>query len=578
MVGFLSLAACGAGTDVASHSDDRSPDGLESPSGAEGGEADRSEQEPPPILPDVAPRWLAVSRAAQHLSVVRFDDPERPEIFTLAEGEGVVVSPDWVHWSPLGTNVAFLTCDADTLVPSLFIASAGDDFRPRAIGTPFQIEPSSELGCRDVTRTNAISWMGPDTVFAAVASEDFVLHYRIPVASLEPELLAESDTKPLHATSPHGALYVAGRSPGPWDLWFAGEADPPQRMSATPANPLNAEGGPLTWAPDGQRATWWTHYTASTPSAAGVGESLPPELEVVPGRVPEIGRVHVPTGLVVDEHPHGNLYGSNEFAGRELAPKGPALAYAIYRTNVASFDAHREIMLSKGDDFVSLRGGLGGSSIRPAMGFLDGDVFFFSRWLDTPEGDDITIELVLREAGEDRRITVGRYAAQHFDAFRDTGRLFFVRSEVDRSTLLWTFDTGEPNATAEQVAIEGSVVVDSVLKQGQVQPLYYNRPADAEAGEALLLAASDDTECRFLERDCQTQRWVVDFAGGQRLIRLNDKWLQATVSWVPDGSGLVAATAEAVSYIPGPAYRGSIRIHPATGTLIIPTAWPEDSP
>lgn len=576
----LSTCACGAGSDVETradrHDDTRTDD--ERPNDDDGN-SDDAEATALTDLPPPAPRWAAVwtpsesEPSVSDVSILRFDDVGRPEVFELADGADELIRKEWVSWSPEGTHLALLSCDRDTLIPSLFVASASDDFERRSVDLEF--EPTTEPGCGDVEVLNSVSWMGPDTLFAAVLSQEQKLYHRIGVENLEVELLGSIAYSQPFTTSPFGALYVLGTPEVSWDLWFAAETGEPRRMGTKPDALLFTSNGPLTWGPDGQSATWWTQWPADSSSAdVTSGSTTAPQFEIVPGQLPKVGHIHIPTGLVVDRHPKGDLSTSFEFLEMAVSPLGSVIAYAIYRRPVASFGADQRITLIRDGNSSPISGGVGAYG-RATFGFLDEERFFYSSGREPQEPDgDRSVAVVLRTGTEVRELSVDRYAPFHFDAFRNENRLYFVRTGVDRHTSLWSVDVGDPNARAEQVSIEGSVVQDSVLKQGQVQPLPYHDVEEAELGQALLLASSDDDECKELQRGCQTARWVVSFETGVEVVQLNDAWLEGIVSWAPDGLGLIVLSTSGLSYVPGPSYRGSISVGPDVVGMVLPTRWP----
>ncbi len=579
---LVSLCGCGATSDTDTRADREAHDG-EATDQADDEMSGDVEAVPPANLPALAPRWVAVFTRDDaeppnpRLSIVRFDDPLEPETFALAGSAEEYVTQDWVRWSPSGSHVAFVTCDRERLLPSLSVASATDDFERRAIGAPLQFEATTEAGCRDVMSYNSIAWMGSDTLFAVILSSDQMLYYRIPVGSGEPELIGEIDSRQPFTASPFGVLYTLGTSSGVWDLWFAGETGEPQRMGTKPEALLFTRQGPLTWSPDGQRAWWWTHWPDDgSPTAAthGGGELPPPQVEIVPDQIPKIGRIHVPTGLVVDQHPHGDLSAAYEFNGYATSPTGAAVAYAVYRRPVAAYAAERHLTIVRDSGQTPIREGIG-SSTQSIVGFIDDESLFFSvsREPQEPDGDR-SVAIVVEQGGVSRELSVDRYAPRYMDVLRQSNRLFFARQSAERRASLWTVNLDDAEARAEPVVLEGSVIGDSLLKQGQIQPALYDKPAEAERGQALLVATSDDDECLEINRGCQTARWVVNFDGGPSIAQLQDRWVPAVVSWSPDGTGLVAVAEDGLSYIPGPDYRGWVQLEPGAVSMVVPVKWP----
>jgi len=282
---------------------------------------------------------------------------------------------------------------------------------------------------------------------------------------------------------------------------------------------------------------------------------------------------------MVDYHPKGNLSTSYEFRTRAFSPHGSSLAYGIFRKGVASFETDSRVVLITDDDAVSLPKGITNSG---SFSLLDEETLLFARFapeLD-PEGERIT-QYIVRQRQQERIIGEGGFGPYSFDGFSQSERLFFVGGDRDELQL-WTVQLNDPNARAESVPLDGSVITDSVLKQGRARPPPYQGTAQTDVGQALLLATSESDECYFVSQRCQMARWVVTFEPSVQVIRLDDLWLKGTVTWAPDGSGLLVegetVGEDGLSFIPAPTYRGSFELEPGALSVHLPERWPAQSP
>jgi hypothetical protein len=275
---------------------------------------------------------------------------------------------------------------------------------------------------------------------------------------------------------------------------------------------------------------------------------------------------------VADVHPHGNLVFSNEFRGRALAATGPGYAYAVYRDGNAAVDPGGRIVVRAESAFEVTDGS--GHGIRQSFGFLDDRRFFYSRVIDGGDSGESEVQVVLRTDGVERILSTARYDPAHLLGFAQQVRVVFARSEADRRSRLWTVDLADTEVQAEEVPLDGPVVLDSLLEWGETRPSEPGTPVNA-LGPVVLLAISDDIECRYL--GCHTGWAVVDFRDGIVVTPIESDLARASAGWAPDGSGLLAI-AGGLRFIPGPSYRGSFELHPDVTDMLAPRRWPASAP
>jgi hypothetical protein len=541
----------------------------------------------------VAPRWAALS-SWERLLVVRFDDVTRPEEVVLsALADGEKVDPEQVFWSPTGEHVAFLTSDAEGAL-SLWLASASEGFVRRAVAQP----KSSVLRWSLALSGRGLFWIGRSTLVLRVPTEQGVAFYRVPVATLAPELLGSFQDDPgeagtaasqvLNAASPFGFLFTAG-SRSQSALYYAGESGPPRRLGSA----LSASGdgahyssAELLWSPDGQSANFWSSAVSVADASGGfpgqigrysVLDAEPPALELEPDVEPKIGLVHLPRNLVVDAHPHGNIPYTDEVSGRALAPEGGAIAYTISRS--LEPDDYR-LVLGVPDPTSTLVGmrvldGGVGHSLPPQFGFLDASALFYPEF--SPAADpaqEPTVRCVVWRAGQRRELSVDRYTPATFRAIPGSELLYFVRQNVAGRAQVFRVDLSDESARAEPVSLTGSVLLDSALPQGRTFSRNYGLLGGSDAGTALLVSTSTAADCRELGHQCETARWVADLRTNGAVVQLAPRWLEATMNWAVDGSGLLAVDREGLSFVPSTGYRGSFPLSAQVGTPIVPDSWP----
>lgn len=543
--------------------------------------------------PDVAPRWLALA-TSEELLVVRFDDVTRTEEVTLsARVDGEQVDPALVYWSPSGEHVAFVTTDSAG-APSLWLASANDGFARRAVAQPPPGEQAAVWGPAPSDR--ALFWIGPSAFVLRVPSDEGIAFYRVAVDSLVSEWLGSyvheadefgwAEDNVLSAASRFGFLFSAG-SRSQADLLFAGETGAPRRLGralSAIGDPAHYAAAELVWAPDGESAAFWTRAVGDEPSFSPVStqfslaDAEAPALELEANGHPAIGLVHVPRGLYVDAHPHGNLTFSYEFVGRALAPQGAAVAYTLRHQRLKPAyqlisGVPRSLPPVPGSSPHGIEGGVGSL---PQFGFLDATSLIYPKVVPSPDSTaEISIQCVVRRGGEERVISVDRYAPNYFAALAGSERLFFVREDVARRAQLFAVDLGEPSAMAAPVPLPGSVLRDSVLPQGHTWPTApsaYGTQGGSDAGLSLLVSTSTaKEECWQV---CETQRFVVDLSHGVDVSELEPRWLYAPVNWAVDGSGLLAVDKQGLSFVPSTGFRGSFLLSAKVGAAIIPDRWP----
>jgi hypothetical protein len=517
----------------------------------------------------VAPRWAALS-SWERLLVVRFDDVTRPEEIVLsALADGEKVDSEQVYWSPTGEHVAFLTSDTEGAL-SLWLASASDGFARRAVAQP----ESPVLQWSLAQSGRGLFWIGRNTLALRVPNDQGIAFYRVPVATLAPELIGSFQGDPgdpgaaasnvLSAASRFGFLFTAGAR-AQAELYYAGENGPPRRLgsallaSGDGAHYASAE---LLWSPDGKRANFWsTAVSVQDPSSGASGQSRrysvldaePPELELEPGVEPKIGLVHLPRNLLVDAHPNGNLSYTDEVSGRALASEGGAIAYAL-RHAVEPYD-YRLLFgvpdpISTVAGMQALEGGVGHTA-PPQFGFLDASTLFYPEFLPAIDStQESTVRCVVWRAEQKRELSLDRYAPATFRAIPGSEILYFVRENAARTAQVFRVDLADESARAEPVSLTGSVLLDSALPQGRTFSRNYGVLGGSDAGTALLVSTSTAADCRELGHQCETARWVVDLRTNGAVVQLAPRWLEATLNWAVDGSGLLAVDREGLSFVP----------------------------
>jgi hypothetical protein len=135
-------------------------------------------------------------------------------------------------------------------------------------------------------------------------------------------------------------------------------------------------------------------------------------------------------------------------------------------------------------------------------------------------------------------------------------------------------DLADESARAEPVSLTGSVLLDSALPQGRTFSRNYGLLGGSDAGTALLVSTSTAADCRELGHQCETARWVADLRTNGAVVQLAPRWLEATMNWAVDGSGLLAVDREGLSFVPSTGYRGSFPLSAQVGTPIVPDSWP----
>jgi hypothetical protein len=558
------------------------------------GETSRTARpEAPPEPPSLAPRWVALS-SWDRLLVVRFDDVTRPEEVVLSGvDDGEKVDAESVYWSPTGEHVAFLTSDAEG-APSLWLASASDGFARRAVPQP----EGTALPLSTALNDRALFWIGQDTLALRVTNEQGVAFYRVPVATREPELLGSFQDDPgepgtvvshvLSAASRFGFLFTVG-SHTQAELYYAGESGPPRRLGAA----LSASGdgahyasAELLWSPDGQSANFWsTAVSVEDPSSNlpgqtrrySVPDAEPPALELEPETEPKIGLVHLPRNLVVDAQSHGSLTYTDEVSGRALAPEGGAIAYTVRHS--LEPDDNRLVFGIPGltSPLVGTRvldGGVG-HALPPQFGFLDAATLFYPEFVPASEpAQEPAVRCILWRAEQKRELSVDRYTPATFRAIPRSQLLYFVRENAARKAQVFRVDLADESARAEPLSLTGSVLLDSTLPQGRTFSRSYGVLGGSDRGTALLVSTSTAADCRELGHRCETARWVADLSMNGPVIQLAPRWLDATLNWAVDGSGLLAVDREGLSFVPSTDYRGSFALSAQVGTPILPDSWP----
>jgi hypothetical protein len=564
--------------------------GCALPACSQGLAHDDPQPEPPPVVP----RWIAVLDT-ESISALRFDDVTKPELLRLSSSENVKL----LSWSPDGSHLAYVS--ADGVAVTLHVASASDDFEVRDVVLP---EPPGAVGAPEWSVVAAsksvwadghewlrgLSWMGPNTVLlSSCRAERFEL-YRMPADRLEPERIGEYRAgspelgdpceQVVFSATRFGVLYTTGSTDAP-ELWIARESEEPRRMGAG----LLASGGEgyaaaeLLWSADGESAAWWTvGKLPEVPFAGGISPPEPsePSVDVLPEETPSIGHVHVPLGCEVERDPHGDLYFCDQPSYRAQAPGGPGYAFLV---NQGTSGSHPRLRASiSGRNEVLLGPAVAG------FAFVGEARLVFARPADdepAPGGD--AVELTLYD-GQARVIDRTPGKVFSVDALPGSDRVYFVREEEgDPRFTLWT---AALDVVPERVEIDGSVILDSLLKQGAIAPHVPNygvgpresRPASTRGGRFLLLDAASDGSCISRSDHCQTSRWIVDLERYGRAIQLHDRWTPqdslTPMTWTPDGAGLLASDAEGIHFIPGPDFEGSFGLAGPAEMWFIPESWP----
>jgi hypothetical protein len=546
--------------------------------------------------PGVAPRWTALV-TRERLLVVRFDDVTQPETVELSSAaNGERVDEGQVFWSPTGAHVAFLTgvpSDVDGRGPrSLWVASAGDGFARRAVEVP----AAAVEDWGPSTAMRGLFWIGSDTFALRLPTADGIEFYRTSVGALLPESLGLFGDEPdgdawsnvVSAASPSGFLFSTGSRSNP-KLYLAEEQGPPRLLGSALVASGDGEhyaSAELLWAPDGKRADFWTTATGEEPGVApysqsqyGISDAEAPVLTPEPEAALAVGLVHMPRNLIVDADPHGSVTFTEEVGGRALAPEGGSVAFSLHHE--AKAESYRLLARIPNEttssfDALQIDGGLG-KSFPPSFGFLDKTSLFYPKFVPGPSPDaEPSARCVLWQAGQERELSVARYAPDEFRSIPGTQLLYFVRSDHPPGAELFRVDVSDSAPRAEPIPLAGAVVRHSLLPQGRTAGFGYGTFGGSPAGSALLVSTSTADDCEYTGRGCETARFVVELAGERRTFELEARWLQASLDWAVDGSGLLATTQSGLSFVPSGAYRGSFPLAAEAGTVVSPDRWPAE--